>query len=81
MVATGTKTSRVVTADVLFNNVGIKNGRRKAIIKLVNKIEITVNSIFLFNKFIIIGEAIAVGAMAVIKTTWARLRLSGLTIK
>ncbi len=51
---------------------------RKAILKFVTNIEITENSIFPFNKFTIIGEAIAVGAIAVIKTTSASVKLNGL---
>jgi hypothetical protein len=48
---------------------GIAKGSRKAITKLVNRIEITVNSILPFNKLTITGDAIAVGAIAVIKAT------------
>ena len=81
MVATGIKTSIIVTLDSLFNNVGIKNGNKNAILKLVTKIDITVNSIFLFNRFIMIGEAIAVGAIAVINATCARVKLNGLINK
>ncbi|MCB0729446.1 MAG: hypothetical protein KDC88_00315, partial [Ignavibacteriae bacterium] len=47
---------------------GIRNGRIKAIVKFVTKIEMTVYSIFPFNRFTITGDAIAVGAIAVIKT-------------
>ena len=63
--------------DELFKITGNKKGSRKAIEKLVNNIDITVNSMFLFNKFIIIGDAIAVGAIAVINTTWAKVKLKG----
>ena len=41
----------------------------------------TVNSIFPFKMFMIIGEAIAVGAIAVIKTTSARGGLNWLSTK
>jgi hypothetical protein len=67
--ATGTRTSIKEIDEVLFNNAGIRNGSKKAITKFVSKIEITVYSIFLFSKLIIIGDAIAVGAIAVINTT------------
>lgn len=69
--ATGTNTSEKVIDEEPFNIIGIKNGRRKAIMKFVIKIEITVNSIFPFNRFMIIGEAIAVGAIPVINAIWA----------
>jgi len=80
-VATGINTSKKVKVEELFNKIGSRIGRRNAIVKLVSKIEITVNSIFLFNKFIIIGAAIAVGAIAVIKITCASVGLNCFTNK
>ena len=65
--ATGRRTSIEEIDEALFNMTGIAKGRRNATAKLVTRIEITVNSILPFNKLTITGDAIAVGAIAVIK--------------
>ncbi|MCB9248355.1 MAG: hypothetical protein H6613_07320 [Ignavibacteriales bacterium] len=73
--ATGRRTSEKETVEELLSMVGIKKGSKKATAKFVNKMEITVNSILPFNKFIITGEAMAVGAIAVIKAICASCKL------
>jgi uncharacterized protein YhdP len=80
-VATGIKTSITEMLDELLSIAGSRKGSKKAMLKFVTNIEITENSIFPFNKFTIIGDAIAVGAMPVIKTTSANVKLNSFRIK
>jgi hypothetical protein len=65
-VNTGIITSKNVNLEKPFINAGRRKGNKKAIEKFVSIIETTVYSISLFKSRIIIGEAIAVGAIAVI---------------
>jgi hypothetical protein len=67
-VATGIKTSRIEIFVEELINAGSKKGSKNPIVKFVKIIEIAVNSILPFNRFTIIGEATAVGAIAVINT-------------
>jgi hypothetical protein len=76
MVLTGISISKTEIPVPVDKKAGIKNGRRKAIVKLLKIIEMTANSILPLNRFIIIGEAIAVGAIAVINAASANFRLN-----
>ena len=71
MVLTGNSISETEIPVPIDKRAGIKNGRRKAMVKLLKMIEITANSILPLKRFIIIGEAIAVGAIAVINAVSA----------
>ena len=81
MVLTGISISKTEIPVPVDKRAGIKNGSRKATVKLFTIMEITANSILPLKRFIIIGEAIAVGAIAVINAVSANFRLNPLKSK